>query len=375
MMILKSSLPNIFAMPILIANGLFLLGKSTSVAQSLKFEIFSAFVPAPSTTRGQNIHIYSDPKTGRIAYPNGKNIIIRDLENPSKTFVYSGHTYQTTVAAFSPSGFYVASGDLMISVPTNYTTIDVNGNVRIWDTVGEDHILKSTFRPLSGPIRDLQWDSDNQRILAVGEGKERFGHVFTFDSGNSVGVIDGHSKVINGCSIRHKRPFRAATCSDDFTVVFFQGTPYKFIKTIRDHSAFVNDVKFSPDGSYFVSVGSDYKIFLYDGATGDLISQISDAKDDHKGTIYAVSWSPDSNHIMTSSADKSVKIWNVQSKTLERTIKISKNASNGPLDMQLGNVWTKNGLVSLSLSGDLNVLDLNSDSPISVYKLYSFSAL
>ncbi|OMJ29758.1 putative WD repeat-containing protein [Smittium culicis] len=328
----------------------------------MTIKLASTYVPAPSTTRGQNIHIYSDPKTGRIAYPNGKNIIIRDLENPSQTFVYSGHTVQTTVAAFSPSGFYVASGD-------------VNGNVRIWDTVGEDHILKSTFRPLSGPIRDLQWDSDNQRILAVGEGKERFGHVFTFDSGNSVGIIDGHSKVINGCSIRHKRPFRAATCSDDFTVVFFQGTPYKFIKTIRDHSAFVNDVKFSPDGSYFVSVGSDYKIFLYDGATGDLISQISDAKDGHKGTIYAVSWSPDSNHIMTSSADKSVKIWNIQTKTLERTINISKNTSNGPLDMQLGNVWTKNGLVSLSLSGDLNVLDLNSDSPISVYKSHQKSIL
>ena len=73
----------------------------------------------------------------------------------------------------------------------------------------------------------------------------RYGHAFLFDTGSSVGEIIGHSKVINSVSIRQKRPMRAATASDDFTVVFFHGPPFKQKLTIKDHTAFVQGVKFS----------------------------------------------------------------------------------------------------------------------------------
>ena len=47
-----------------------------------------------------------------------------------------------------------------------------------------------------------------------------------FDSGTSTGEIAGHTKVINAVSIRHQRPFRAATASDDCTIVFHTGEDY-----------------------------------------------------------------------------------------------------------------------------------------------------
>lgn len=81
-----------------------------------------------------------------------------------------------------------------------------------------------------------------------------------FDTGSSAGEISGHSKVINNVSIRQKRPMRAATASDDFTVVFFHGPPFKQKMTIKDHSGFVQGVKFSPDGSNLATVGSDKKV-------------------------------------------------------------------------------------------------------------------
>lgn len=54
------------------------------------------------------------------------------------------------MAKYSPSGFYIASADK-------------SGKVRIWDTVNKEHILKNEFQPISGPIKDLAWSSDNQR--------------------------------------------------------------------------------------------------------------------------------------------------------------------------------------------------------------------
>jgi hypothetical protein len=51
---------------------------------------------------------------------------------------------------------------------------DVAGNVRVWDATQETHILKNEVKVLSGAIKDISWDADSQRVIAVGEGKERF---------------------------------------------------------------------------------------------------------------------------------------------------------------------------------------------------------
>ena len=80
--------------------------------------------------------------------------------------------------------------------------------------------LLSEFQVMSGPIRSIAWDADNSRIIAVGQGKEKFGHAFSWDSGNSVGDIQGHSSPINAVDIKPQRPYRAATVGDDHALVF-----------------------------------------------------------------------------------------------------------------------------------------------------------
>lgn len=56
------------------------------------------------------------------------------------------------------------------------------------------------------------------------------------------------------------RPFRAVTASDDMTVNLYNGVPYKFAKSIKDHTRFVYDVRYSPDGKFFASTGADGKV-------------------------------------------------------------------------------------------------------------------
>ena len=92
---------------------------------------------------------------------SSKSVFLRSIDNPSLSVQYTQHTQQPTVAKFSPSGYYVASGD-------------VSGKVRVWDCVGEDQVLKGEFPIISGPINDLAWDGDSMRIIAVGEGKGRY---------------------------------------------------------------------------------------------------------------------------------------------------------------------------------------------------------
>jgi WD40 repeat protein len=49
----------------------------------------------------------------------------------------------------------------------------------------------------------------------------------------------------------------------------------------------VQDVRYSPSGDNFASVGSDAKIFIYDGKSGETTKEIT--SDSHKGSIVSTS--------------------------------------------------------------------------------------
>ena len=62
-------------------------------------------------------------------------------------------------------------------VYTDTTTtryVDVSGNVRIWDTINAENVLKTETRVFSGRVNDLCWDHESKRIIAVGEGKDKY---------------------------------------------------------------------------------------------------------------------------------------------------------------------------------------------------------
>jgi WD40 repeat protein len=241
----------------------------------------------------------------------------------------------------------------------------VAGTVRVWDCVGEG-ATKGEYSIISGRINDLAWDGDSQRIIAVGDGKEKFGHCITADSGNTVGEISGHSSQINSVSIRQQRPLRAATGSDDTTLAFFHGVPFKFNTSLRGkHNRYIYGVAFSPDGNHLVSVGADKRIYLYDGKTGDEKGLIGDGE--HTGSIFAVSWAKDSKRFVTSSADQTVKIWDAEAGKAVQSWRMGEEGKVSIPDHQVGVVWPagrSDGLViSLNLAGDLNYLTEGSPKP------------
>lgn len=317
----------------------------------MSLSAIATWAPAPSTARGQPTPLSADSKGQRIAYASNRSILLRSIDDPASSSQYTAHIAQTTVARFSPSGFYVASGD-------------VSGAVRVWDCVGEG-ATKGEYHIISGRINDIAWDGDSQRLIAVGDGKQRFGHCITADSGNSVGEISGHSSLLNAVSIRQQRPLRAATGSDDSSIVFYHGAPFKFNTSLRgQHDGFVYGVAFSPDGGSFVSVGADKKIWLYDGKTGEVRGHIG--RGEHKGSIFGVSWASDSKRFATASADKTVKLWDVEAGRAIRSWSIGDGGPNVG-HQQVGVVWPagrSDGLViSLGLNGDLSYLHEGSPTP------------
>uniref|UniRef100_A0A3B3CYQ9 WD repeat domain 1 n=1 Tax=Oryzias melastigma TaxID=30732 RepID=A0A3B3CYQ9_ORYME len=136
------------------------------------------------------------------------------------------------------------------------------------------------------------------------------------------------------------------------------------IRNIDDHSQFVNCVRFSPDGARFATAGADGQIFLYDGTTGESVGTLGGEKA-HGGGIYALSWSPDSSQLISASGDKTVKLWDVGAGTAVTTFNLGSDVT----DQQLGCLWQKDHLLSISLSGYINYLDKNNPNrPIRTVK-------
>ncbi|KAG8453507.1 hypothetical protein GDO86_000219 [Hymenochirus boettgeri] len=322
----------------------------------MPYESKKVFASLPQMERGVAKVLGGDPKGNNFLYTNGKCVIIRNVENPAIADVYTEHTHQVSVAKYAPSGFYIASGDSV-------------GKLRIWDTTQKEHILKFEYQPFAGRIKDIAWTEDSKRIAVVGEGKEVFGSVFLWDSGSSVGEITGHSKVINSVDIKQTRPYRLVTGSDDNNCIFYEGPPFKFKFSMNDHTRFVNCIRYSPDGNRFASAGADGQIFLYDGKTGEKVCSLGGSKA-HDGGIYAISWNGDGTKLLSSSGDKTAKIWDVAANSAVTTFTFGSDV----LDQQLGCLWQKDYLLSLSLSGYINYLDKNNpNKPLRVIKGHSKS--
>ena len=260
-------------------------------AMSLK-NVYPAF---PLTKRGQPSPLKLSPDRSKLLYSRDKIVIIRDVEaagdKPIQVQLYSEHGYKVTGVEMATSGCYVASGD-------------ASGVVRIWACDNPEQILKLETPVLGGPILDIAWSADSQRVVAAGEGKDSMAKVFMWDSGNTVGDISGNAKRVNAVSFKSSRPFRIATAGEDGQVNFYQGPPFKFDKTTKKHTQFVNCVRFSPDGSRFFSASSDKEVAIFDGKDGSLVIEKVVAK----GSVYAAAWSPDNAQILTASGDKTAKI-------------------------------------------------------------------
>lgn len=316
-------------------------------------QLRNTLAPLPETRRGYATHMYAinqkpsktAPGGDKLIYTNGRSVIVRDLADPSKAWTFTEHKAKVNVAQFSPNGEWVASGD-------------DEGRVIVWSASSQ--IVKQTV-PVGKSILDLAWDSEGKRIVAVGDGAEAKAKVFAWDTGNNVGTIDFHSKAILSVAYKPTRPFRIVTSSEDLLVNFYEGPPFKFKSSAKEHDRYPNVVRFSPDGAQFASIGSDQKVLVYNGTTGEIAKRVEDKENGHKGAIFSFAWSPDGTQLLTASADRTAKLWSIaESKVLTTfTFPPSPNTID---DQQMSALWHGSYMLTVSLSGQINYLDVANPS-------------
>lgn len=134
----------------------------------------------------------------------------------------------------------------------------------------------------------------------------------------------------------------------------FHGPPFKFTATFTNHTSFVNCIRYSPNGEQVASCGQDGKIVVYNSNDmTDCFELIHVKEKAHEGGVYSISWSDDNKYIFSVSADRTCKIWNIVDKKCETIFNMGKGIGN----QQLGGIWAHGFLISVSLSGKINILN------------------
>ena len=226
------------------------------------FSMTTQVLPQPLTERGSQTRIASTKDS--VVFCNGCIVYLSPLDlnyASDKTSCFQGHTVKVNVAAPSPNGEWIASGD-------------DQGCVRIW-AARPPHAQKYDYRLIPGAIKDISWSPDSKRIAVCGDGgRSSVSAVcIAYDTGSKQGDIIGHTKAVTCIAYRPIPPFRIITGGEDFNVCFHEGPPLKFMRSQPNaHSNFVNAVAFSPSGDLACSCGSDGVLNFYAGDTGDILT-------------------------------------------------------------------------------------------------------
>lgn len=313
------------------------------------------YAGVPNTTRGEPSRISPDPsgQTDDVAYACGRVAIVRSASAPLAARVFTLHTAPVTVVTYSRDGSLIASAD-------------IHGVIRLWHpaTLAQ----KAEIDAMGAPIRDIAFDITGKFLVCVGDARGSYAKVLKVPSGGSAGACQGHTKRVIACDISPTKPGFVATGSEDMSVGFFKGPPVREIdvpKFLRHQTAFINDVRFSPDGKLLAIASSDRTVSILDAASNHVVVTLTE----HVASVTGLSWSVDGSKLLTSANDKTTKMWSIPQGKCLSTVTYGSNV----MDMQVGcAILPKTSeLVSVSLRPEILLTDEGADKPKSVLRGHS----
>jgi len=304
--------------------------------------------------------------------PDGQRIVtagrdftarVWDARPDSALRTLAGHTGLVNTVAFSPDGtrllsagsdgtarvWDVASGQPLLVISGPETTIDAaafspdgtrivtvtrEGALRIWDAAtGEALSAYADF-----PAWSVSFSPDGRFVIATSIGQD-VSRIVQLATGLEVASFDQHSDWVRDAAFSPDGA-RIVTASWDNTARVWEVATGTNLATLVGHGSSLYSVAFSPDGTRIVTTSRDGTARVWDAATGRQLLNLAG----HTGIVFSVEFSPDGARVITASRDGTVKIWDALTGQELLTLLV---AGGWPRDAAFS---PNNGLVATALS-------------------------
>ncbi|MBF2027943.1 MAG: WD40 repeat domain-containing protein [Oscillatoriales cyanobacterium C42_A2020_001] len=214
---------------------------------------------------------------------------------------FAASTFTETLAmplaiAFSPTGNYLASGDL-------------NSEVRLWRVADGEAVWIG--RKHGGWVWSIAFSPDG-RLLASGS-EDRTIKLWEVETGHCYKTLEGHSSPI-WCVAFSPDGQLLASSSEDWTVKLWNVHTGRCLTTLKGHQNWVRSVAFSPTSgnpesrSLLASAGDDHLIKFWDLRTGRCYRTLSG----HSDRVWTIAFSPNGRFLASGSSDRTVRLWDVK---------------------------------------------------------------
>jgi len=186
-----------------------------------------------------------------------------------------------------------------------------SGKAEIWSY--DTNTLVRSFDVTNVPVRAGRFIARKNWIVV---GADDFQvRVFNYNTGEKVTQFEAHPDYIRSIAVHPSRPL-ILTCSDDYTIKLWNWeSNWKLEQTFEGHQHYVMCVAFNPkDSNTFASACLDKTVKFW--SLGSKTPNFTLTAQDSKGFNY-VDYYPhgDKPYIITSSDDRTVKVWDYQTKS------------------------------------------------------------
>ena len=191
-------------------------------------------------------------------------------------------------AAFSVDSNIIAAGG-------------IDGTIGLWDaTTGQT--IKS-FKAHSDTVLDVVFSPDGKTLATAGQDDTmRWWDIHTAEN------IKTFSEYLDGRSYMKYSPDGKTIAIIRHDQIWLRNaTTGKHVKTLKGHTQYISDIRFSSSGDTIATGSADKTARLWNAQTGESIRTLTG----HTDTVYTPVFSPDGNKLVTHCNDNVLRLWDI----------------------------------------------------------------
>ena len=300
--------------------------------------VFAAEKPEIFVQLGHSspVHSIAVSPDGRYALSGAMDNVLKqwDLVTGREMKTFRGHTEYINAIAISRDGKYAASASadntillweiqtgravktfrdvnsvtaVIFSPGGDVVTGNYNGAVKIWNIhTGSHRELKNDFR---GEVLGLMFLQGGKQLVVGRKSGFRVVDVQADREERSFGVQSDKKTIRTIETISFSLDGRYALMGSRWSFILWDVQAGKEIRTFKGHSNTVKALSFSPDGKHIVSGSADHTMRLWEAETGKELRMIYFGAYGFEVTSVAVS--PDGKQMLSGCENGSIKVWDI----------------------------------------------------------------